>query len=384
MRSWMGLVATACTLFAAFEAAGAEKRHDDADSAIRADSPFQEEETITGRSPSEVWVKPMGERARASAVMSECSDAVCAVCPEPCVMRPWHFFGEFISIRPRDVAVAYAVPTSGPISEGSVPVQITKPGIIDFDYKPGFRVGFSRAMTDCGSLGASYTYFDGSAANSISTDPSPVIRSMVIHPSTLDATGDWLEVDAQAFIKFHLVDLDYRWTFLSCDRYSMNLVAGLRYGNLQEDFRSLMLYNGAELVQSNIRFEGGGIRLGLEGERRLGCTGLSIFGRGTASFLGGSTRAVYTQDDAFAGRLVDTGWKGGRVVDILELELGLGWTSPKERLRFTAGYMFNAWQNMVKTDQFINAVQTNNFVDLGKSDSNLTFDGLFLRTELRF
>ena len=45
------------------------------------------------------------------------------------------------------------------------------------------------------------------------------------------------------------------------------------------------------------------------------------------------------------------------------------------------GYSFSAWTNVVKTDEFINAVQTNNFLDLGET---MTYDGLVARLEGRF
>jgi hypothetical protein len=43
--------------------------------------------------------------------------------------------------------------------------------------------------------------------------------------------------------------------------------------------------------------------------------------------------------------------------------------------------MLSGWFNVVRTDQFISAVQQNNFVGLGDT---LTFDGFTGRIELRF
>jgi hypothetical protein len=68
-------------------------------------------------------------------------------------------------------------------------------------------------------------------------------------------------------------------------------------------------------------------------------------------------------------------------VTIADIEAGLGWQSQSQRWRTTLGYNFSGWYNTVKTDEWIKAVQTNNFVDLG---DKMTFDGLVLRMELRW
>jgi hypothetical protein len=80
--------------------------------------------------------------------------------------------------------------------------------------------------------------------------------------------------------------------------------------------------------------------------------------------------------------MVDTGYHSDRIVSILDLEAGLGWMAPGEHFRIMAGYMMSGWSNVLKTDDFVHAVQTNNFT--GGMGSTLTFDGLFGRAELRF
>jgi hypothetical protein len=134
-------------------------------------------------------------------------------------------------------------------------------------------------------------------------------------------------------------------------------------------------------VNTDIDFDGGGIRLGLDGERAMNDCGWSAYGKATANFIGGNFRADYTQIDSFQQVVVDTDWRSGRVVSILDLELGLSWLGPQGRFRFSAGYLVSAWFNAVKTDDFIKAVQANNFTDLGDT---LSFDGLTARAEFRF
>ena len=67
---------------------------------------------------------------------------------------------------------------------------------------------------------------------------------------------------------------------------------------------------------------------------------------------------------------------------MLDLELGVGWTSCGGRLHLAAGYLFSAWLNTLQTDEWIDAVNANRFTDVG--DDTMTFDGLTARAEYRF
>jgi hypothetical protein len=308
----------------------------------------------------------------------------CQPCGSACACRPpvWHLFGEYLSLRPRNAEVAYAVPFNGPIgSPPAVPIQIAREAVVDYGYESGFRTGFTRMFGDCASLGVTYTFFESDTSDSITTDVPYVIRSSVSHPSTWSATSDGLDATAEAGIDFDLVDLDFRNALLCGPRYSLNYVIGIRYAHLAQGFRSQFAVNGLETVVTDIFFDGGGVRLGLDGERYLGNSRLMVYGRSAASFVVGQFDATYAQGQAYDASVVDTGWDAGRIVPILDLELGIGWTSRNGRWRITGGYMISAWYNTVKTDEFIRAVRTNDFVGLGDT---LTFDGATARIERRF
>ena len=78
---------------------------------------------------------------------------------------------------------------------------------------------------------------------------------------------------------------------------------------------------------------------------------------------------------------MNTKWQAGRVVPTFDMEVGGGFYSWGGHVRITAGYLLSVWTNVVKTEDFIHAVQTNDFRDMGDS---MTFDGLVLRAEGRF
>ncbi len=58
---------------------------------------------------------------------------------------------------------------------------------------------------------------------------------------------------------------------------------------------------------------------------------------------------------------------------MIDYELGLAWTGPQGHLHLAAGYMVNHWFNAVTTPVFIDAVQANNYTDLGDT---ISFTGL--------
>ncbi len=165
---------------------------------------------------------------------SDCGGDECvSSCVSRCCPPKWQFFGDFLYLRPGDSEVVYAVPADGPIDTSKVPIQVGVLGIVDPDYEPAFRVGFSRALNECARLGGTYTHFESSVPNQLSIAGPLVIRSMVIHPSTLNAGADWLEARATYDINFQLADVDYRRTFACGERYAASYLIGARYGHLE-------------------------------------------------------------------------------------------------------------------------------------------------------
>ena len=305
--------------------------------------------------------------------------------PPCCADRRWRFYGDFLLLRARSAEVAYAVPINGPIGPPPVvdPLQIGPVATVDPGWAPGFRVGLSRALRFPGRLAASYTRFESSGSDAISVDVGKVVEPLVVHPGTRAALPNFLDASAGCGIDFDLIDADYRALLVCEENYVVEYLIGARYARLDQDFRATFVNGGTtEHVTTGIGFDGIGIRLGVEGERRSDCFGLLAYGRAEASLLAGSFHAGYSQvEDFMPDPWVNTGFEAQRIVPILELEVGVGWTGPRERLRLTAGYMMSVWYNAVTTAEFIQAVQTNSFV--GLSDT-LTFDGVVARVELRF
>lgn len=312
-----------------------------------------------------------------------CDDSGCSKCgSRRCCCPRWAVFGELLYLRPRNAEVVYAVPIDdGDVPPGPNPVQVGPTAIADFDYEPGFRVGLNGRLGDCGSIGVTYTFFEAATSGNVEIVPGSVMHSMVSHPGSDSATHRFLSAEAEYSMDFDLVDVDFHRVFSCGRRHQLSCLLGARYGALDQDFIGRMAINQSEVVTTNLGFDGGGIRVGLEAEWYGPKRAWMAYGRGAASFVAGEFRGVYTQDHLFGQRVVYTDWRAGRIVTMLDLELGVGWTSPKGCFHLAGGYMVSGWFNAVTTADFINAVQANEFAGLGDS---LTFDGFVARAEIRF
>ena len=101
------------------------------------------------------------------------------------------------------------------------------------------------------------------------------------------------------------------------------------------------------------------------------------------TFVAGTFRNRYRFNSPTLANNVNTSFEVGRVVTMLDLETGIGWQSFTGNLRVSMGYMFSAWYNVVRVNEYINAVQTNNYADPSDNFNGLiSFDGLTSKIEL--
>ncbi len=323
----------------------------------------------------------------AGAECEECGHDSCAGECSGCYDCGWCYrvgvFADFLYLRPRDAEVAYAVPVNGPVVSPLTqpPIEVGRVGMTDGEFRAAFRGGFTYVLSPGRSITAQYTMFESNITDSISTAAPNVLYSLVAHPSTFTAGNQMLDAEASHSIDFDLVDVDYRGMIDCGDLYQTNFLLGVRYAKLDQQFRSTFSAAGTENVDTNIYFDGLGVRAGLEGERFTASRRWLAYGRLIGSLMAGEFSADYRQSRSFDPTVVQTSWEAGRLVPILDLELGFGWQSRCGTWRITCGYMFNSWFNVVKTDDWIDRVKQSDFVDLGDT---LTFDGLIARVEGRF
>ncbi len=115
--------------------------------------------------------------------------------------------------------------------------------------------------------------------------------------------------------------------------------------------------------------------------QRLGNSRFGIYGNGFISVLLGTFRSQYSQIDmsSLAPQAL-THWNDERVVPVLEYEVGINFTT-FGGWRSSTGWYSAFWFNSASTGQFVQAVQSSNFANLGETAA---FSGLVTRLEYRF
>lgn len=304
---------------------------------------------------------------------------------DPCRFGPrWFAFVDYLYLRPRDAEVAYGVPIDGPVDEPDDPkFQIGPTAVADFDYDSAFRLGFGVGLGNLMSIGTTYTHFETDASSSTSVLPGDLIHTLVSHRQTDTASQRFLDAAADYRMDFDLVDVDFR-RVVSCGRgHQVTCLLGARYAGLQQDFvADFAAPNNEEIVTTDVSFEGGGIRVGVDTEWYSSDRRCFVYSRSAASFVAGQFKGIYTQEDLFGQDVIYTDWQAGRIVTMLDLEVGFGFCSRNGRTRASLGYLVSGWFNTVNTDEFIKAVAvTSDFTGLNNS---MTFDGAVARAEIRF
>jgi hypothetical protein len=292
------------------------------------------------------------------------------------------FFGDFLYLKERGGDLIFAQPRDG-CGANSVPVG--PQGILEPNYAPGFRVGGDVFLNNCSALEASFSWWRNVTHASIVAPNGAIIDSLVTLPNTPDCDPTSASATALAATQFRTGDIVFK--HLICGQpgcYEVSWLAGGRYAELKQTMHSEFTVLGTTDVDTSINFDGFGPRVGLEGEL-IGWRGITVYGKGAANFVVGHFGADFNQFNLFAGNQGNIDYRNDRIVPILELELGVGWTSPKGNIRVMGGYYLAAWFNTVTTPDLINGIQANNFTtNTTNLKDTLTFDGLMARLEFRF
>jgi hypothetical protein len=308
-------------------------------------------------------------------------------CP-PVRQNRYRAFLEYLYLQPGSAArTGYALPINGAVlPPPTPPVPLGQTAIVDPPYQSGVRLGVAMALDPCrprDDWSLVYSYLQSSADDSLSVDPqtSTVIQALVLHPSTLAADQVYLDAAGHGDLEFHLLDIERRANPVDCG-YQLNAILGARFARLEQDFGARFTNSTTvEDVGTEINFDGGGFKLGLDGQLQSPRNRLLLYGRGTASFLAGTFRSSYVQNDSFRGVVAQSSRSDDSIVPILDLEMGIGWTSRQDRWQLRLGYLFNAWYNVVSNERLIHSVQQ---AQAGDIRDTLTFDGLVARAEFRF
>ena len=202
----------------------------------------------------------------------ECFGGGCSAgCPDPFCIDRWAVFGDFLYLRPRNVDVAIGAPVATPVLSPISP-SVGPALVVDSRYRPGFRLGFVRAIDECATIGLTYSELDATQEINPGVDPqTQTILPLVTHPSQLLPGSTFDSAFGRQLVGFRIADVEFRNVFRATDRYALAYSVGTRYTNLRQDLAAAFfapVTADDQNVFTRIRFDGGGIRLGLDGERR--------------------------------------------------------------------------------------------------------------------
>ncbi|WP_417745623.1 Lpg1974 family pore-forming outer membrane protein [Rosistilla oblonga] len=314
---------------------------------------------------------------------SQGCDGCCATqeCRSPWWAHRSGLFGEFLYLRPGDSDIVYSIEQN----DTTVNAFPTGPlGIAAIDASPGYRVGFSLASSQTSSLVASYTHWDGNTQDRLVRNNANVLNSQIIHPSTFTTGGNSLQSSAATSIEFDLIDAVYRHKLICTDTTIFYWSGGFRYGTIEQSLlaqQEISVATGLVTVDTDVDFNGFGILLGCDAERRSCQSGMLCYSKGAASFLGGEWTGDYRQSNQFTGGIVANQYEDFRISPVLETELGIGWQSESGCVRATAGYMASWWCNAVSTREYVDGVRRGNYLEI---DDTIAFIGLTTRLEVRY
>lgn len=331
------------------------------------------------------------EASAPAGVADEAANDSCDACGngcDDCCPDYWEHrcgaFAEFLYLHPSGVDMAHAIQQNGTGGAGTVPAG--RVGVTDLDYEPGFRAGFAVALDNCSSISAAYAQLRSHTEDTLAA-PSGVggvVRSLVLHPGSVNAASTSSLVRADSDIDFEILDLEYSRLFSGGNNHAVNYILGVRWAELDQDFAQIGSFSppaGTIQTATNIEFDGIGLRLGFDGRRRVRPQ-WSIYGKGFVDVLFGEFRSDYRQTNLTTSVVqAASNWNDDRCVPILEYEVGLSWSSPCDCVRLSIGYYTAFWFNAITTPQYVQAVQNADFVNLGDT---LAFDGLVARAEVRF
>jgi hypothetical protein len=350
----------------------------------------------------------------------------------PLVDRQYRFFGygEYIYARASfSEALAYIVSDPNDPQGGQEIVEY------DFDYDSSYRFGGGIDFCDCGgALVFNFARYQSDADFNVTNDTA---AGGFFGPYEVDAQpGEILQGDADVDIKSY--DIGFAKTFClggpccpctccdsccdtccdtccdpccgdpccdpccgasgcggcapCCPLWELTWSAGVRFADAGWN-RSTAAFDpnanpqAIDREDTQLSFNGAGLRTGLLGRRYIGRNGwFSIFAKGDISLLVGDMDIqTITTDDPDGNPVVARSHSnsGRRVIPVTEIEAG-GAMDLTNNIRLSAGYFIAAWHDLGMRDEYdfsgVPGLQLSHY-----DDANiLGFDGFFARAEVAF
>ncbi|MBI3836518.1 MAG: hypothetical protein HY288_01115 [Planctomycetia bacterium] len=316
----------------------------------------------------------------------------------------WYAGLDYLLIRPRfSQAIAEsrttttADNTNTPTSSTSAAQDIQFP----FKYQSSFRASLGYRLLDCGGdVSVTYWRLTGTAhvhdgPSNLTGNPSVSIASVL--ETNTQSDNEFFSTNSG--VTANILDVDFAKCLslggprnpcdcCFCPRWDLRWSAGARIADVtrfNNNAFSDASGNHLEVANINARFVGAGPRVGLQGRRYFGRTGLlSVYAKANTALLIGDYRTTRSKTEFNTAPAptefdIQTGTMS-RIIPVTDIEIGGSWqVAPYTFL--SAGWFFQAWWDLGQGETIDNRVT--GFTPLDTSNI-LGFDGLFARGEILF
>lgn len=290
---------------------------------------------------------------------------------------PGGFFlgAEYLLMKPRRDALDFAI--RAPNSQGYPNGTIE---FLDWDLRSGARaeVGYRLPGATCWEATTAFTYLNSGASQVVTAPPGGTVFATLTHPGGIEQVATAV---GTSHLIYKVLDADLGRRFEAGDDLGFRLFAGGRAAWINQDLDAF--YNGGDAnmahVSSPINFQGGGIRVGGEGNYRMPW-GLRLFARASGALLVGDfhTNLVETNNN---GATVNTAVSRdfAKVVPVAELGLGVAWQY--RNFQVSVAYEFANWFNLVDSPDFVDDLHQGK---MSRRAGDLSLEGLALQVGLSY
>lgn len=185
-------------------------------------------------------------------------------------------------------------------SNSTDPLEVTKGfscvNKVDFKWNAGFRAGVGYQLPCAGDVGVIWTHFHstGKGCAAVRSDEFGYFESPWVSQvpgAGISPVGTAIRAFAKWDLKLNLIDIRFEKR-IECNRVAITPFASVRGGWIQNRYniniaKTVPLVGpSAQILCLNSKFQGAGLRGGLEGSYQL-CRGFGIYGFGSGSMLYG-------------------------------------------------------------------------------------------------
>lgn len=295
-------------------------------------------------------------------------------CPVPGCQESGRFFfqADYLLMQPRRRALDFAIsdPNRNGLAEGNVES-------VQWESDSGVRAGGGYRLGSGWEVGTYYTYFYSATQRTVNAPANGTLYATLTHPGFVDAVDS---ATGTSSFKYQLFDLEFGRHVDVSDNTSVYLSAGGRYAWIDQALNAT--YNGQSAFQDRvstpINFDGGGIRVGAEGDWKM-AYGFGLYANAHGSLLMGTFRTRLTEaNNAGAAVISNVSERFEKMVPVAELGLGVSYQN--ENFRARIGYEMSNWFGLVDSPDFVHDF-TNK---LSHRVGDLSLDGLTVRLEVGF